>query len=81
MPLDNISSLDGELTRPNSGSAKIPTHFVRGTIIGSYEGEPIYDQLTDNHGVVRLFGGIAVPKAHIKPGGVVVRPGILYEPA
>jgi len=60
---------------------RVPRSFEPGPQIGSYQGQPIYDTLTDNHGVVRVFKGIVHHwdlSSH-KPGCVVTSPGLLYE--
>lgn len=80
MPSQN-NELNGQLvTRPN-GAIKVPTAFFFGKIIGRFKDHPIYDQLTDNHGVVRSYGGIASTVKDCKPGSMIAGPGILYEMA
>lgn len=58
---------------------KVPMAFVKGTVIGMYKDHPIYDQLTDNHGFVRAFAGIASISQSHKPGSIIASPGLLYE--
>lgn len=81
MPLDNCTDLHGEMTRQNAADHKVPRHLIRGEVIGSYKGLPLYDKLTDDHGVVRVYGGIVSPREVIKPGALVVNPGVIYNVA
>lgn len=66
-------------------AAKVPTSFILGKVIGQYMGQAIYDKLTDNHGVIRVFNGVVTkdmnPKAAFKPNCVITGNGLLYEPA
>ena len=61
------------------GTLKIPTSFKHGMIIGKYMDFSIFETLTDNHGVIRDFNGIALKNQLVKPGSVIIRPGLLYE--
>lgn len=64
---------------------KIPTSFTAGAEIGVYNGQTIFDCLTDNHGVVRHFVGL-VPKNLLLmdcPNGAIIAgapPCLLYLP-
>jgi hypothetical protein len=64
-------------TSPNA-RLPLPKSFVAGDIVGSYLDHPIFSDLTDDHGVVRTFSGIAI-SASCKPGAIIIAPGLLYE--
>jgi hypothetical protein len=56
----------------------VPREFTLGAIVGRYRDQPIYQDLTDDHGIVRVFSGVAIDSS-CKPGGVIIEPGLLYE--
>lgn len=58
----------------------VPSAFGYGKQIGMYKGFPIYDVLTDNHGVVREFKGVVTKITTTAPGAIITAPGLLYEP-
>ena len=72
-------TVHASMTTYQGVSHKIPDCFYYGKIIGTYLDHPIYGELTDNHGVVRAFGGIAMNGQEVLPGSLVIRPGLLYE--
>lgn len=69
------------IPEPSQTPPKVPMSFAKGKVIGTYRDHAIYDELTDNHGVVRAFAGIAGVNQRIKPGSIIAAPGLIYEPA
>lgn len=63
---------------PTITTFKLPTQLLHGKVIGSYFDKPIYESLTDEHGVKRVFYGIAPNANQLEPGAIFVPPGMIY---
>ncbi|MHB1201302.1 MAG: hypothetical protein ACYCZ6_17485 [Polaromonas sp.] len=73
------TTIEVSMPRTAEQQSRIPNSFFYGRVIGNYKDCPIYDRLTDNHGVVRTFSGIMSERQPIKHGSIIAAPGILYE--
>lgn len=82
MNFTSLNYVDGEIkTAKNKPVHKIPSSFEFGQAIGKYLDVNIYDQVTDNHGVIRYYAGVTKNCSDCKSGSVILQPGIIYEPA
>jgi hypothetical protein len=77
--IEFLVKIEAQMAQPSSQSL-IPSSFTYGKQIGAYQGFPIFDLLTDNHGVVREFKGVVSEACKPAPGAIIARPGLLYEP-
>lgn len=74
-------TINAEMVCVDGAAPKAPTSLAYGPIIGQYMDSPIYDYLTDNFGIKRIFKGVVSKgiKAFVKDS-IIIHPGLLYEP-
>ncbi len=57
----------------------LPSTLTVGPVIGQYNGRPIWEHLTDNHGIRRFYDGVAQDARSI-PSGAILAGGVVYVP-